>query len=237
MHGLASRRVKVFAPAGCLTLATPVVALAAPCTQPAAAITWARISPGIPDRGHSPAPAQAAAEFSVFAEPAAAGDALPADSAYTGGGTARRIAGSTRPFSAWGVLRGSQLCVTVDARSGPAAGGPAACSSPAHQPGQLLVLAAGTGTGTTTQILAGLIPDGVFSVTVSYTNGSTAVPPVTGNGFALNTGGWIPRSLRLDNGCRDRPQRPGSNTNMKHRRRRHRRQAARPSPASSASPP
>jgi hypothetical protein len=148
--------------------------------------------------GASPAYAQAATRFPVFAQPAAKGDALPSSSAYSGG-ISRRIAGSTQPFSTWAVLRGNQLCITVNARSGPAAGGPAACNSVSRltQPGQFLVLTASTGNGTTPQIIAGLVPGGISSVTISYTNGSTAAVPVNDNGFAVDTGGLTLRTLRL----------------------------------------
>lgn len=194
MNKLPSRRVKVRALAGCLTLTALV--LTAPTTRSVAATVQARAGSNA-----SSAYTQAAAEFSVFARPRTAGSALPSNSAYLGGIT-RRIAGSTQPFSVWGVLNGSRLCVTVHARSGPATSGPAACNSVSQlsKPGQLLVLGAGTGDSMTPQILAALVPDGVSSVTVSYTNGRKTVSPVKNNGFAIETGGLMPRSLRLSNG-------------------------------------
>lgn len=203
MNSLSSRRAKIFTLAGCLALTPLAVVSAAPSARATDA---------------SYAHAQAAAHFSVFAQPAAAGDALPAGSAYSGG-TSRRIAGRARSFSAWAILRGSHLCVTVDAGSGPAAGGPTACNSVRQltRPGQILILAAGTGSGTAPQILAGLIPDGVSSVMISYANGSTAAVPVHDNGFAVDTGRLVPRSLRLDDGCRDRSPRAGGEVITGHR--------------------
>lgn len=205
MDILSSRRVKIITLVPCLALAALVVPVAVSAQSAAKAGSDASF-----------AYARTISDFSVFARPAAARDALPAGSAYTGG-ISRRIAGSAQPFSAWGVLRGGQLCVTVDAASGPAAGGPAACNSVGRltQPGQTLILGAGTGHGRAPQILAGLIPDGVVSVTVSYENGSRAAVPVRNNGFAMATGGQMPRSLRL--GCRDRSQPAAGNVITSHR--------------------
>jgi hypothetical protein len=55
-------------------------------------------------------------------------------------------------------------------------------------------------------------------VTVSYKNGSTAAVPVKDNGFAVVTGGRMPRSLRWDNGCRDQLRRAGGNVITSHGR-------------------
>jgi hypothetical protein len=201
-----SRRVKTFTLAACLSLAgvaVPAAAFAQPTAKANSDASFAYT--------------QAVSHFSVFAEPASAADALPSGSAYAGG-TSRRIAGSMQHFSAWGVLKGGQLCVTVDARSGPASGGPAACNSISRltRPGQILVLGASAGTGAAPQVLAGLTPDGVSSVTVSYEDGSTAAVPVKDNGFAVVTGGRTPRSLRWDNGCRDYLRRAGGNVITSH---------------------
>jgi hypothetical protein len=145
--------------------------------------------------------AQATARFPVFAQAAQPSDTLPANSAYTGG-TARRITARGQPFTAWAVLRGAQLCVTLNAPTGPAAGGPAACNSIARlsQPGQYLILTAAT-TPAAPQIIAGLIPRSISSVTLTTTSGQTTVIPVTRNGFAAAIpGGQAPRLLRIGTG-------------------------------------
>lgn len=203
VSSIRSRRAQVLALVACMALASLLVGL----SGSDAATTRANAATRSTDirvdsrRGHavnassdaSSASATAVSNFAVFGAPAQALDALPTGSAYSGG-IAMRIAGTAQSFSAWGVLDGSQMCVTVDASSGPGAGGPAACNSVAEltQPGQLLVLGAGTGDNQVAQILVGLVPNGVSAVTVSYKNGTKAVVPVNNNGFAVATGGLMP---------------------------------------------
>lgn len=143
---------------------------------------------------------QAAAVFAVFGTRPTAGDSLPAASAYANG-VARQIGIPSAQLSAWAVLKDGQVCVTVSG-SGAAAGGPAACNSLSTlaEPGQLLTLEAGEGPAGSSaaaqtavyQVVAGLVPNGVTSVGVHYSDGSSASVPVTNNGFAMLTGGKTP---------------------------------------------
>jgi hypothetical protein len=198
-----ARQIRGIAVAACLVIAALVFALtrSAGATAPAkssaaplqVALPTTSFGRGATSNTAKADEATAIANFAVFGKPAAAADALPARSAYAGG-TARRIAGDSQTFSSWGVLSGGQVCVTVDASSGAAAGGPAACNSVADliQPGQLLVLGAGTGDNQIPQLLVGLVPNGVQSVTVVFKDGSKVNAPVIDNGFALATGGRTP---------------------------------------------
>ena len=139
----------------------------------------------------SPEVQSAAQTFGVFRQVASPADALPAASAYKVG-TARRIATSSSGGpSAWAVLTGEQICVTVDASGGPAQGGPAACNTVGElsQPHQLLTLDASSGASGSgsPQIIAGLVPDGIKTVTIDFKDGSSTVAPVNNNGFTYIT--------------------------------------------------
>lgn len=145
------------------------------------------------------APAEVSAEFGVFGHPAAMADALPTSSAYAGH-AARRIARSEGTAAAWALIDGTQVCVTISG-TGAAASGPAACTSEAtlSKPGQLLVLGPGSlpvsGPPTPAvgprvpQLLVGLAPNGVSTVTVDSVDGNTATVPVVDNGFEISTDG------------------------------------------------
>lgn len=129
----------------------------------------------------------AAATFGVFGQQAQAADSLPAESAYKVG-TARRVGPSSGAVAAWAVVTGEQVCVTVNAGTGPAAGGPAACNSPTElaQPNQLLILDAGS-SDSSSHVIAGLVPDGVSSVTIDLGSAAPVSVPVTSNGFTYTT--------------------------------------------------
>lgn len=128
-----------------------------------------------------------AGTFGVFSHPARPGDSLPAQSAYKIG-TARQIGASSGPVSAWAVVTGEQICVTVNASTGAAAGGPAACNTPSElaQPNQLLATDAAS-SGSNDQVIAGLVPDGVTTVTISFQGGSSVPVAVSNNGFTYST--------------------------------------------------
>lgn len=129
----------------------------------------------------------AATTFGVFGQQAQAADSLPADSVYKVG-TARRIGSPSASVAAWGVVTGEQVCVTVNAATGPAAGGPAACNSPAQltQPNQLLILDASS-SDSSSHVIAGLVPDGVSSVTIDLGGAAPVSVPVASNGFTYTT--------------------------------------------------
>ncbi len=134
-------------------------------------------------------------EFGVFSHISQPADVLPSGSPY-GAGTSRRIGPATGPIGAWAVLNGDQLCVTVQGSPLAAQGWPAACNSPSElaKPDQLLTLEAGaSGPGGTPRpplaFIAGLVPDGVRTVTVVYKDGTGVAAPVTNNGFVVNTDG------------------------------------------------
>jgi hypothetical protein len=125
----------------------------------------------------------AAAQFAVFGQAATAGDALPTQSAYSAG-VPRRIGPSSSSVAVWGVVTAGQICVTVNATTGPAAGGPAACNTPAElaEPNQLLAtIASSSGSGS--QVIAGIAPNGVSGVTINFSDGSSVIAPVKRNGF------------------------------------------------------
>jgi hypothetical protein len=149
----------------------------------------------------------------VFGRAARPSDALPARPAYTAGsgaiaagGIIRRIGPAGGAVTEWGSAKGDELCITVGASAGVASGGPAACNQLAilSQPKELLVMAAGSGGGASksgdppppSQVVAGLAPNGVSSVTINFTNGTSAVVPVANNGFVLNTDGRTPGTYK-----------------------------------------
>lgn len=125
----------------------------------------------------------AAQMFKVFDKPARAADSLPKGSAYADG-VSRRIGNEARTFSAWAVVTADQVCVTVNASSGAASGGPAACNTTAElsKPDQLLTLQAQS-SDSTYQAIAGIAPQGVSSVTIYFSDGSSTLVPVVNNGF------------------------------------------------------
>jgi hypothetical protein len=152
-------------------------------------------------RAQDPAQLTAASMFAVFAKAPTPADALAATSAYSHY-QSRRIAADDGAISVFGVDEGGQVCVTLSASSGVAAGGPAACNSVSElsQPNQLLVLGASSQTTSTTnpapQVLAGLVPNGVSNVEVDFTDGSSVDAPVTNNGFILGTDGRTPSGFK-----------------------------------------
>lgn len=130
----------------------------------------------------------AATVFGVFNRPTRAADSLPAGSAYAGGAS-RRIGSSSGPLQAWAITSGNQVCVTVYASSGPATGGPAACNTVAtlNTSDQLLVDVSTTPATSSSEVIAGLAPDGVSNVTIDFQDGMSAAVPVVNNGFTYTT--------------------------------------------------
>lgn len=147
----------------------------------------------------SPAAVNALSQFGVFSHAAGPADVPPSQAGYAGG-ISRRIASTTGSVDAWAVLTGDQLCITVNASSGPAQGGGAACASAqalaAVGQRQFMVLGAGAGPSGSPpqadQLVVGLVPDGVSAVTVAFTDGSSTTASVINNGFELNTNGRMP---------------------------------------------
>lgn len=94
------------------------------------------------------------------------------------------------------------MCVTLGASSGVGSGGPAACNSVSELrlPNQLRVLTASSGTSASTsqafQVVAGIVPNGASSVEVDFSDGSSAIAPVTNNGFLLTTNGRTPGTYK-----------------------------------------
>lgn len=126
--------------------------------------------------------------FGVFNRTADATDSLPAGSAYVGG-VSRRIGNSSGPLEAWAVSSGDQVCVTVHASSGPASGGPAACNTVAElrKPDQLLVDVSTTPASSSLEVVAGVAPQGVSTVTIDFQDGTSATVPVVDDGFTYTT--------------------------------------------------
>lgn len=129
------------------------------------------------------------AHFSVLGGPQGADDALPA-TAGINAAIQRKLETSDPAIEQWASLNGEELCVAV---AGPAVGSqglPSACntSSAVAEGRELLAVEAGGARGTS-NVIAGLAPDGVPSVTVTFTDGTTATAKVGTNGFHLHTNG------------------------------------------------
>ena len=155
-------------------------------------------------RASSPSvtPSSAAlANFGIFRREAVAADALLARQAsrpVPAGTLTRRLPTVYPTYAQWATLEGDRLCV-VDKYtpvSGPSDQG-GACNSASYleKEHQLLVSMSQTDDTTSTppppgqaNVISGLAPDGVTSVTLRFADGSQQTVLVEDNGFMLNLG-------------------------------------------------
>ena len=136
----------------------------------------------------SSAVAEAARTFEVLRQPATPQDSLPATSAYRSG-LGRRVGATRGAIAEWLVVAQGQICVTVAAATGSAAGGPAACNSltTLNRTDELLAGVSGSDMSLS-EVVFGLAPDRVSSVTIHFSDGRSAVAPVVNNGFVSQAG-------------------------------------------------
>jgi hypothetical protein len=141
--------------------------------------------------------------FGIFARPPAAGT-LPVDAGPQAAAAplARAIATGDPEIAQWATLNGKQACVVVDGSAPGAEGGPTACGDieAATNASELLTIAASATDEPNqrpgqAQIIAGLAPDGVDTVTITLANATEHTVAVVDNGFHLITGGNDPVSL------------------------------------------
>lgn len=139
--------------------------------------------------------AAATTVFGVFSSPSGTGAALPTSSAYSGG-VSRQVGSISAPFQAWAVSEGDEVCVTMDGQGPASSGGPAACNTVAElsQPDQLLVDVSGAPSTSSSQVVAGLAPNGVSTVTIRFQDGTSTNVPVTNNGFTYTANSSNPIS-------------------------------------------
>jgi hypothetical protein len=141
----------------------------------------------------SAAPDREAAEQAVIshvgafrraAEPA---DVIPAADATISGVVTRKIGDPSAGSGVWASLSTESLCVQL-------AGGASACIQPEQfAEGRPLIVGASSGPPGTkadghpsSEEVAGVVPDGIASVTVNYQDGTSETTPVVDNGFYLD---------------------------------------------------
>jgi hypothetical protein len=141
----------------------------------------------------TPSPA-VIANFSILGREELAGDALPT-AAGVDATLQRKITTNSPTFEQWASLNGEEVCVIV---SGSAVGeaAPSACnsSSAIAEGRELLTVESGSERGVSS-VIAGLAPDGVKAVEVTFTDGTAATAPVAANGFHLLSKGKRLRHL------------------------------------------
>ena len=132
--------------------------------------------------------------YGVFGHAATSGDAPPANSPIQGS-VARRVGSSGAALPEWALVSGSQLCMDGGAD------GAFACVDLSNLPAdQIFVMGEGSGPSVApgspppsslpvAQELFGIAPDGVKSVTVDFSNGTSEQAPVVNSGFQMATDG------------------------------------------------
>jgi hypothetical protein len=143
-----------------------------------------------------------AGQFAIFSRAPTQADALPRDSGVLAQVT-RKVATADPYLGQWVTLSGTQACVVVEGTQPGAEGAPSACAdlSLPENVGELLLLGAASGRAGSgaargaPSILAGLAPDDVHNVTVSYSDGKAMSVAVLDNGFHVLTQGQEPVSL------------------------------------------
>jgi hypothetical protein len=146
----------------------------------------------------------ALSQYSVLTRAETSADALPASaglivqvqrSIQTGDGSLRQ----------WITLDGNQICVVVSGGPLVAGNAPSACNSidTLEADHEILFLGASSGYVSggasadrrSSSVLAGIAPNDVGTVTVTYADGSTQTANVLDNGFHFETGGQNPQSI------------------------------------------
>ena len=141
-------------------------------------------------------------EYSVLSAPAAPTDALPTNAGVSAA-DARSVSTGDPTFKEWATATGDELCAVVGGATLVATGAPSTCNSAARLRGshELLVFGAGASAagGTSTspgpEVIAGLAPNGVTSVTIELANGTSQTVPVVDNGFHLMNPGARPQGF------------------------------------------
>lgn len=99
----------------------------------------------------------------------------------------------------WATATGEELCAVIDGTTLVATGAPSSCNSAARlrDSHELLVFGASASaagsTHTSPEVIAGLAPNGVTSVTIGLANGTSQTVPVVDNGFHLMNPGAKPQ--------------------------------------------
>jgi hypothetical protein len=132
------------------------------------------------------------ADYAVFSAPAGSSETMPANllAQQTAGAEIRQQPTTVPGMLAWAVAGDGQLCI-AESTSGGAGSQACAPAATLTATGDLLYTATAQGTASTdsdqVDLLAGLAPDGVSSVTVSFADAPTVQVPVSDNGFQLQT--------------------------------------------------
>jgi hypothetical protein len=125
---------------------------------------------------HQAAEATVISHLGVFRRAAGPADTIPASDA-TIAGTTRRIGNSSSGPGVWSSVDTEQLCVQL-------AGGASACIPPEEFASRPLIVGSSSNSGP--EEAAGLVPDGITSVSVDYQNGTSETVPVVDNGFYIH---------------------------------------------------
>ncbi len=146
---------------------------------------------------HSSVPAPSPnvlAHYSVFGSTQTAADSLPSDAPWSAS-LSRRQSTRYAGIGQWATVDGDTLCA-VSATTATSAFGPGrVCdeASTLERDDQLLIGGSASGSGSQTPgvvtFLYGLAPDGVSSVDVTFTDGTSQTVPVAENGFQLDLEG------------------------------------------------
>jgi hypothetical protein len=172
------------------TLGATGVALAATGVLSSGPVSIARYQAGDQAALASVVPPEQAAAFAILRRPATASDALPASmlpEQFVGiygasPGLARRVRGLPQGVEAWLVPGNRSLCLVTNRG--------AACGADAALDRYGLALESGSGSGAPS--VAGVVPDGVTSVTITLANGSQQDATVVDNGYAATADGPSP---------------------------------------------
>jgi len=141
------------------------------------------------------------AQFSVFGRAAASGDTLPKDAGVIAQ-VIRAVPTHDPTLQQWLTLNGNEACVVIEGQGG-AEGAPSACADmeQPHSADELLMLGASSGAAGSgaakgaPSVLAGIAPNGVSAVTVTYVNGDAVSLAVADNAFHTFTHGRAPDTL------------------------------------------
>lgn len=143
--------------------------------------------------GTEATPTALLSRYSVFNQPAVAADALPtAATERLGFVSARRQPSGYTDVSHWATVRGDEVCVVVATAAGfeaPYIDGACNDAEYLETHHELLTERAYLGNSATppapgaANLIAGLAPDGVTDVSLSFADGSSAEVPVVDNGF------------------------------------------------------
>lgn len=172
------------------TLSATGAALAATGILSSGPVSLAQYQAGEQAAPASVVPTQQAAAFAILRRPATTTDALPASMLpepfvriYGANlALARRVQGLPQGVEAWLVPGNGSLCLVTN--------GGATCGRDATINEYGLAIESGSGSGP--QSVAGVVPDGVRSVTITLVDGSEQDATVVDNGYAATVHGSSP---------------------------------------------